>query len=175
MTSHSLWNFTAVCALAMSVGGALALATDGTHDFARYQVILDKAPFGAMAGTAVDAPQPSFSTRYSWIGTAKEDDQPLMAIILDKEGAGNHVHFVAEGDKMGSVTVVKIEKVEGTPGKLQLKQDLEVATLTMEAKPGSAAAPPPGAPQGIPIGQPPVPGAAQPGARRIPFARGLTK
>jgi hypothetical protein len=173
MTDHALRNFAIVGALAMSVGVPFARATDGTHDFARYQVILEKAPFGTMAGAAAEAPQPSFSTRYSWIGTFKEGDQPLMAMVLDKEG--NHVHFVAEGDKIGPVTVVKIEKAEGTPGKLQLKQDLEVATLTMESKPGSAATPPPGAPQGIPIGQPPVPGAAQPGARRIPFARGLTK
>jgi len=173
MTTRTLRTFTAGWALVLGVGGPFARATDGTHDFARYQVILDRAPFGAMAGAAANAPQPSFSTRFTWIGTFKEGDQPLTAMVLDKEK--NRVHFVAEGDKIDNVTVVKIEKVEGTPGKLQLKQDLEVATLTMESKPGSAAAPPPGAPQGIPIGQPPVPGAAQPGARRIPFARGITK
>jgi hypothetical protein len=155
------------------VGSPFARATDGTHDFARYQVILERAPFGAMAGTDANAPQPSFSTRFTWIGTAKEDDKPLMAIILDKEG--NHVHFVAEGDKIGLVTVVKIEKPAKAPAKLLLRQDLEVATLTMESKVGSGAAPPAGAPQGAPPGQPSVPGVPQPGVRRIPFARGITK
>jgi hypothetical protein len=162
----------------MSLCGTFARATDGTRDFARYQVILDRAPFGAMAGTAVDAQQPSFSTRFTFIGTAKEGDKPLMAIVMDKEG--NRVRFVAAGDKIGPVTVVKIEKVDKAPAKLVLKQDLEVATLLMDSK-GAGGGPslPPGAgvpvPQMVQPGQPPIPGAPQPGPRRIPFARGVSK
>jgi hypothetical protein len=160
----------------MSLGGTFARATDGTHDFERYKIILDRAPFGAMAGTAVDVQQPSFSTRFTFIGTAKEGDKPLMAIVMDKEG--NRVRFVAAGDKIGPVTVVKVEKVDKAPAKLVLKQDLETATLLMDSKAAGAGAPP-GAefpsPQLVQPGQPPIPGAPQPGARRIPFARGISK
>ena len=78
MTTRALRNFTVACALGMSLCGTLARATDGTRDFARYQVILDRAPFGAMAGTAVDAQQPSFSARFTFIGTAKEGDNPQI-------------------------------------------------------------------------------------------------
>jgi hypothetical protein len=101
-----------------------------------------------------------------------------MAIVMDKEG--NRVRFVAAGDKIGPVTVVKIEKVDKAPAKLVLKQDLEVATLLMDSK-GAGGGPslPPGAgvpvPQMVQPGQPPIPGAPQPGPRRIPFARGVSK
>ena len=176
MTTRAMRTFTAACALGMSLCSTFARATDGTRDFARYQVILDRAPFGAMAGTAVDAQQPSFSTRFTFIGTAKEGDKPLMAIVMDKEG--KNVHFVAAGDKIGPVTVVKIEKVDKAPAKLVLKQDLEVATLLMDSKAAGSGAPPAmeaPSPQPMQPGQPPIPGAPQPGARRIPFARGISK
>ncbi|MGA2138569.1 MAG: hypothetical protein ABSH14_06880 [Verrucomicrobiia bacterium] len=176
MTTRTMRNFTAVCAFGMSLCGTFARATDGTRDFARYQVILDRAPFGAMAGTAVEAQQPSFSTRFTFIGTAKEGDKPLIAIVMDKEG--NRVHFVAAGDKIGPVTVVKIEKVDKAPAKLVLKQDLEVATLLMDSKAAGVGAPPAvevPPPQLVQPGQPPIPGVAQPGVRRIPFVRGISK
>ena len=92
----------------MSLCGTFARATDGTRDFARYQVILDRAPFGAMPGTAVESQQPPFSARFTFIGTAKEGDKPLMAIVMDKEG--NRVRFVAAGDKIGPVTVVRSKR-----------------------------------------------------------------
>ena len=173
MTTRTMRTCTAACARGMSLCGTFARATDGTRDFARYQVILDRAPFGAMAGAAVDVQQPSFSTRFTFIGTAKEGDKPLMAIVMDKEG--NRVRFVAAGDKIGAVTVVKIEKVDKAPAKLVLKQDLEVATLLMDSKAAGSGASPAmevSPPQPMQPGQPPMPGAAQPGARRIPFARG---
>ena len=177
MTTRTMRACTAACALGLSLCGTSARATDGTRDFERYKIILDRAPFGAMAGTAADVQQPSFSTRFTFIGTAKEGDKPLMAILMDKEG--NRVRFVAAGDKIGPVTVVKIEQVDKAPAKLVLKQDLETATLLMDSKgAGGGPALPPAA--GVPVpqlmqpGQPPVPG-AQPGARRIPFARGISK
>ena len=100
-----------------------------------------------------------------------------MAIVMDKEGS--RVHFVAAGDKIGPVTVVKIETADKAPAKLVLKQDLEIATLLMDSK--AAGGPPLRPAAGVPLpqwgqhGQPPTPEPAQPGARRIPFARGLSK
>ena len=62
VTTRALRNFTVACTLGMSLCGGFARATDGTRDFARYQVILDRAPFGAMAGTAAEVQQPAFDT-----------------------------------------------------------------------------------------------------------------
>jgi hypothetical protein len=163
-----------LCTILAMLGGFSAGAADATRDFARYQVILDHMPFGKMDASADNAPQPSFSTRFTFVGIASEGpDQPLLAIIEEKDT--KHVDFKAEGESIGTVIVVKIEKSENGPIKLVLKQDLEVATLVLEAKPGTgaAAAPGPSAPgQPAQPGQPPGQMPLQPGARRIPFRRG---
>jgi hypothetical protein len=182
MSARSLCCLAALCGLMITARGAVAAITtnDTTHDFARYQIILDHAPFGAMAGPSTDIKQPGFSERFTFVGTAKlSDDEPLLAIILDKEG--NHVYFKGEGESVGAATVLKIEKDPKAPAntKLVLKQGLEVATLVMDGK-GAGAGAPPGSP-GVPgqppqpgqpaqPGQPPIPG--QPGIRRVPFRRG---
>jgi hypothetical protein len=175
MSTRSSCRLAALCGLVIALCGTAARATDdATHDFARYQVILDHAPFGAMAGPSVDIQQPSFSARYTFVGMAKlSDNEPLQAIILDKEG--NHVYFKGEGEDVGTAgaVVLKIEKDEKAGAKLVLKQGLEVATLIMDGKSaGTASAPgsPGAAGQPPQPGQPPIPG--QPGVRRVPFRRG---
>ena len=172
MNRRAFRNAAVLTALAVSVCGTIACATDDTRDFGRYKIIIDHAPFGAVSGAGADVQQPPFSARFTWIGTAEEDGQPLMAIILDKEG--NRVHFKAEGESIGPVVVVKIERAANAPAKLVLKQALEVATLTMESKPASGA-PSAAFPQPPQPGQPPIPGGAQPGIRRVPFARAAGK
>ena len=159
-------------ALAASLTALAVRADETSHDFARYQIVVDRAPFGALIGAADNAPQPSFSANYSFVGTAKLDDtQPLLAIIQEK--AGNRTFFKAEGETMGDVTVVKIEKTDKAQVKLVLKQGLEVATLSLETKTSVGAAPPAaGQPQPVVPGLPPGPASAQPGVRRIPFRRG---
>ena len=172
MNQHSARNTVIVCALAGSLVGSPVHATDTPHDFSRYQIIVDRLPFGAMSGTA-DIPQPSFSAHYNFVGIVKEDDtKPLLAIIFDKEGS--QIYFKAEGETMGDTTVMKIEKGDKGQVKLVLKQGLEVATLLLEAKTGVGAAPPtPGAqPQPVIPGISPAPVPVQPGVRRIPFRRG---
>jgi hypothetical protein len=158
-----------------TLGGVPAGAAEPTRDFSRYQVILDRAPFGQMGASDKDIPPPPFSTRFAFVGIASEgDDQPLLAIIEEKDT--KLVDFKAEGESIGTVKVVKIEKSENGPTKLVLKQDLEVATLTLEAKSGTGAAATPGGPaaSGQPAqpGQPPGAMPIQPGVRRIPFRRG---
>ena len=172
MNHRASRNVAIVTALAISACGTVVCAADEARDFSRYKIIVDRAPFGAVSGAGADVQQPPFSARFTWIGTAEEEGQPLMAIILDKEG--NRVHFKAEGESIGPVVVAKIERPANGPAKLVLKQALEVATLTMESKPASGA-PPASIPQPAQPGQPPIPGGAQPGMRRIPFARGATK
>jgi hypothetical protein len=160
-------------ALIAGLTGLTVRADETSHDFGRYQIIDDRAPFGALIGSADTAPQPSFSANYSFVGTAKLDEtQPLLAIIQDK--AGNRTFFKAEGETIGDVTVIKIEKTDKAQVKLVLKQGLEVATLSLETKTSVGAAPPApaGQPQPAMPGLPPGPASAQPGVRRIPFRRG---
>jgi hypothetical protein len=163
-----------LCAITAALRGVPAGAAEPTRDFSRYQIILDRAPFGQMGASPDNAPQPGFSTRFTFVGIAREgDDQPLLAII--QENDTKRVDFKAEGESIGPVKVVKIEKSENGATKLVLKQDLEVATLMLEAKPGSGAAAAPGGPPapgqpGQPGQQPPMP--TQSGVRRIPFRRG---
>jgi hypothetical protein len=164
---------TALGVLAMAAGGMRAYATDTTHDFERYKIILDREPFGPMNGAAVETAAPGFATHYTFVGTAQvADDQPLLAIIVDKEG--NRVYFKGEGDSLGAASVVKIERPEKGPAKLVLKQGLETATLVLEPKAGAVPAAGASVPAGQPVqpGQPGVPPTIQPGARRIPFHRG---
>ena len=172
MSRHSARDIAILCALAATLVGAAVHAADALHDFSRYQIIIDRLPFGAISGTE-NIQQPPFSARYTFVGMAKEDDTtPLLAFIFDKEG--NQTYFKAEGETIGDTTVVKIEKADKGPSKLVLKQGLEVATLLLETKTGVGAAPQtPGAqPQpGIP-GVSPAPVPVQPGVRRIPFRRG---
>ena len=154
--------------------GVSEQATD-THSFSRYQIIVDRAPFGAVSGTGADTPQPNFAARFTFIGTAKlNETQPLMAIIQDKE-SNNRTYFKSEGDAIGGVTIVRIER--SPAAKLVLKQGLETATLTLETKTGPGRPPP--APGPAAAGQPTLPqpgqspGASPPqGPRRVPFLRG---
>lgn len=174
MRPRAFRDLTAACVLVMGARAGVIHAAEGTHDFSRYQIILDRAPFGQMSAADAAAQQPPFSTRFTFMGIAKAgDDKPLLAIILDKER--NQMRFVSEGDTIGSVSVVKIEKVGRGPAKVVLKQGLELATLVLEPKAGGAT-PAPG-PQAVP-GQPPQPGQVpgqvptQSGGRRLPFRRG---
>jgi len=144
-----------------------------THNFSRYQIIVDRSPFGAPAAGA-DIPQPNFAARFSFIGMAKlSDSQPLMAIIQDKE-SNNRIYFKSAGDTIGGVAVVSVEK--SPVAKLVLKQALETATLTLETK-GSGGRPlPPSMARGQPMPPPPPSQRNEPnvspGSRRIPFLRG---
>lgn len=144
-----------------------SVAAADSHNFSRYQIILDRSPFAPPAGS-VEVQQPNFAARYSFIGTVKPDEtNPLMAVIQDKEAA-NRIYFKEEGQTIGAVTVVSIGQSPGA--KLVIKQGLETATLTLETKasvgPAAPPAPIPGA-----SSQPPLP-LGQPGVRRIPFRRG---
>ena len=131
-------------------------------DFGRYQVILDRAPFGASAGAAEAEVQPNFAARYAFIGLVKTKEAgPLLAMIQDKER--NRNYFLAEGDAIPNESV-KVLHIERTPSKLVLQQGLETATLAY--LPAGSAAPMAAPPQ------PTGPAAPMVGRRRIPFIRG---
>ena len=145
---------------------SIARSTE-TYEFSRYQVILDRGPFGPITGgPGGPGSAPPFSARYTLVGIVNSN-AALQAIIFDKEA--NRSYFRAEGESIDDVKVVRIEQ---TPAKLVIQKGLETATLTFEQKPNTP---------GTAIGatQPPqpgiLPGAPSPGAptpRRIPFRRG---
>jgi hypothetical protein len=173
MNHAALLPLNICCALTTALGVFAAGTAEPTRDFSRYQIIVDRAPFGQIGATGETAQQPPFSTRFSFVGIADEGDGQLLAVI--EENDTKHIDFKAEGESIGTVKVVKIERAENGATKLVLKQDLEVATLVLEAKPGvgaGAAAPTPQPGMGR-VGQPQLPSTPQqPGLRRIPFRRG---
>ena len=155
-------------ALVVLTGNALAVTTGGdAGDFARYQSIVDRAPFGAIQGAPTDA-APNWLARWQYVGNtvSNSGNGPVQAILFDKES--NRSYFRAEGEAVdANVTVVKID-ITQRPPKVILKNGLETATLTFPERTAVA-----GVPGNQPPAQNPVPGGAQPPTiRRIPFRRG---
>lgn len=131
-------------------------------DFSRYQVILDRAPFGATTGGADAQVQPNFATRFAFVGLVKtQGSGPLMAMVQDKEA--NRTHFLVEGAMITNAGV-QVVRIERDPSKVVLQQGLETATLAYT--PGGGGSPTTMAPQ------PSGPTAPTMGRRRIPFMRG---
>ncbi len=169
MTANLLLS-TLLMAVAVAPGAGVTKPSTNAHDFSRYQIILDRSPFSPPAGS-VDTPQPPFASRFSFIGTAKTNEEArVMAILQDKE-ANNRIYFKTEGETIGAVTIVSISQSPGA--KIVLKQGLETATLSLETK-ANVGAPGPSAP--APAVNPMLPGLPSPGGpspvRRIPFRRG---
>ena len=151
---------------------SLTLAV-ATTDFARYQTIIDRSPFGQVQG-AGGALAPNWLAAWHYVGTAVSysGNGLVQAIIANKEN--NHWYFRAESELLdGGITVVKIDLTQNPP-KLILKNGLETGTLTFPeraAVTAMAPAPSPASPAGLP-GMPPAPAGASPTVRRIPFRRG---
>ncbi len=153
MILHAILGF----GLISSVAGATE-----TVNFARYQPIIDRSPFGQVLSGAAE-PTPNWMTRFTWGGlvVSNSGNGAVQAIILDKEG--NRTYFRAEGEAIDPG--VKVLRIERQPPKLVLQNGLETGTLTFQDRPTVAAAPgapPPGAPATAP----------PPTIRRIPFRRG---
>jgi hypothetical protein len=164
---------TAVMLAARAIG-----ANDEARDPERYKVIVDRAPFCASAA-GPGMVLPNFATRFILVGVVSSTgDNGLLAIIQDKE-QNNRIYFKAEGDMIDNVKVVKIEQ---SPSSLVLRQGLEDAKLSYQARAGAAQPGPAGMAQQVPAAAPAVvapaaaPGAVLPvrtqPARRIPFRRG---
>ncbi len=149
-----------------------ATAWAGTAEplsFSRYQVILDRSPFGGLPnGAGGAAPQPNFADSYTFVGVVEEQGHKL-AIIQPKSTP--RAEFKAEGETLGDVTVAKIE-MAGENSKLILQRGLEKATLSYLPRGGASAAS--AAPPSMPaFMQRPTPAVPVPLARRrIPFRRG---
>lgn len=153
MIQHAILGFS----LMSSVAGATE-----TVNFARYQPIIDRSPFGQVQSGAAE-PTPNWMTRFTWSGlvVSNSGNGLVQAIILDKEG--NRSYFRAEGETIDPG--IKVLRIEPQPPKLVLQNGLETGTLTFQDRPTvapAAAAAPPGSPAAAPA----------PTIRRIPFRRG---
>jgi len=148
----------------------IAGATE-TADFARYQSIIDRSPFGQVQGTPTDA-APNWLANYVFSGIIQSNsgNGAVQAIISTKDN--NRWYFRAEGETVDSdVTIQKIDLNPKSP-KVVLKKGQETGTLSFPERTAVAAPnapPPPGVAN-------PAPGAGVPAApptiRRIPFRRG---
>jgi hypothetical protein len=159
--------------VAAALSAAATPSAEETHGFARYQIILDRSPFGPVPGSAnpAAAAQPGFSQRLTLVGIVQSNGQDgvVQAIIDDK--TGHRTYFKTEGEAIDDVKVLHIEIKP--PQSVVVQRGLETATLTFP-EPSATAAQPPGA-------RPPQPGSAMQsepnapppvGIRRIPFRRG---
>jgi hypothetical protein len=147
------------------VGLPTLASAEPTRDLpARYQIIIDRSPFGALATGPANAP--SFAARFTFVGLVNSNgiESRLQAIIHDKDA--NRSYFKSEGETIDDIKVVK---VEDKPAKVVLQKGLESATLTYQEKGNVALPQQPMAPQ-QPQPSAPTPGGV-PGPRRIPFRR----
>lgn len=158
---------------------SLLVATGaGAAEFGRYQVILDRMPFGGVMGGA-SAATPNFATRFSFVGLVNPDvaDGGWLAILADKN-TPNRCYFKGVGEMVDDVKVVRIENK--LPNRsVTLQRGLETATLLFEPRRATAAPAAPAVP-GTPTAMtaampPPLPGGTDTpmpsSPRRIPFRR----
>ena len=161
-------------------GLALVVATaalaNEPADFSRYQIIVDRSPFGAVTAAGVPDAVPNFAQRFQLVGLVTSNGSPskVQAILLDREA--NRSWFKAEGEWIkadadpndSGVKVVRIQDALTTKAKVVIQFGLETAALSFPERPaGPVAAPVPGQPQPAPGAMP----ARPPFAGRIPFLR----
>lgn len=158
--------------LGMGFIAGITVATE-TTDFARYQSIIDRPPFGQVQSTPTDA-APNWLANYVFCGITQSNsgNGAVQAIISMKDS--NRWVFRAEGETVDSdVTVQKIDQSQKST-KIVLKKGLETGTLSFPERTAVAMAAP-GAPLPPGVANPP-PGAGgaavPPTIRRIPFRRG---
>jgi hypothetical protein len=150
-------------------------AVETTDLPARYQVIIERAPFGQVSGAGAAELAPNWLANYVFSGLIQSNsgNGAVQVIISTKDNS--RWYFRAEGEAIdGGVTVAKIDQSQKQP-KVVLKNGLETGTLTFPERTAVASAAPPAAAPlpGIAIPQAPgAPSAAVPaGVRRIPFRR----
>ena len=139
------------------------------QDFTRYQIIIDRSPFGPVSAANAPETVPNFAQRFQLVGIVTSNSSPdtAVAVLFDKEA--NRSWFKAEGEMIdGGVKVLRIQDALTAKAKVVLQFGLETASLSFperSAVPVAAAVP--GQPQPAPGAIPTRP----PFAGRIPFRR----
>jgi hypothetical protein len=144
---------------------------DDPQGFARYQVIIDRSPFGSVAAAgalaaAVNAP--TFA-KYQLVAIVVSNggEGPVQACIFDHDA--NRSYYLAEGESIdGGLKVTHIGDRED-PIKVDLVLGIEKAQLTFQERPNTPSAAP-GHPPGA-MGAPTPQANAPLPPRRLPFVR----
>ena len=160
------------------------LADVEPEGLARYQAIVDRAPFGAVSAAGDKVPIPNFAERYTFAGLAPSAlTNQVLAVLHDS--SHNRSELVAVGDMIDDIKVVRID-AQGENSSVTIQQGLETAKLPLKARdtpiagvgngpgPIQPAQPIPGMPPSFGPGSPPVAGrpVLPPRRGRIPFRRG---
>jgi len=120
--------FMAVSALLLVTAVPSGFAAMEKTSFDRYQVIIDRAPFGrSNGGGVVSAVASNFMARYAFVGFVGSPENGMLAALVDKQT--NQSYFKAPGETMDDVTIVCIENTQ-PKRRLVLRRGLEVGTLT---------------------------------------------
>ncbi|HUK82138.1 MAG TPA: hypothetical protein VLZ12_05840 [Verrucomicrobiae bacterium] len=155
-----------VAVVAAVVASVSDVCARETYEFSRYQVILDRSPFGPVTATEAQGAVPGFAAQLLLVGFVYSNSVLPQAIIEDKQGS--RTYFRAEGELVNDAKVVTIDLMAR---KVVVQRGLEKATLTVEQRPNKpmpGGAPAQAQPPGVPAGAPFTP---SPGVRRIPFRR----
>ena len=144
---------------------------DESQDFGRYQIIIDRSPFGHVTASGMSGSTPGFAQRFQLVGIVTSTGLPTtpQAVLFDKEA--NRSWFKSEGEMIdGNIRVVKIQDSFTNKAKVMLQCGLETATLTFAEHPNMPVTTTP------PTGQPPQPTSGsiperQPIIGRIPLRR----
>lgn len=126
---------------------AIVAATETGEDLqARYQVILDRVPFGIVPPGRFGQGPLGFG-RYAFVGLVSPDGESSNRVAVIHDRISNTYHFKAEGEQIDDVKVLRLEN---TPSgrKLLLQRGSDIMTLTY-AQPVT----PSGAAQPNPFGQ----------------------
>jgi len=158
------WFFAAMC------GMAICAWAQEAKELSRYQVILERMPFGQVGTSSGAIKGPEFAQRFVFVGQVSGITNEVSAIIQDL--ATKRTYFKSPGEMIEDVKVVRVDRV---PPKLLLQKGLETASLlylpraTVPPAPGVAPSPP----GVVPPTHPPVHGEQPSGImqRRMPFRR----
>ena len=151
----------------LAMSWPLAVMALDKPDFARYQPIIERAPFGRTDANVVSATASNFLARFAFVGVIGPVGQ-LQAVIFDKQT--NQSHFKAPGETVEDITIFGIE--DNPPKRrLLLRRGLETGALIFGEGSPTAALPPPVVvpPQPPPPAQQPQPPAVA--RRRNPYIR----
>jgi hypothetical protein len=149
------------------IGATLSFASE-SPDFARYQPLIDRPPFGQVQGSGATELAPNWVANFVFSGLTQSNrgEGAVQAIISTKDNT--KWYFRTEGETLAdNIVVLKIDLSQKQP-KLVLKNGLETGTLTFPERSTVAPAAPTAPPA---MGVPQQPSAVPPTIRRIPFRR----
>ncbi len=129
MTTH-IHHVLAV-AIGSGVAAVAAIASEPAG-YDRYQVIVEKSPFGAIVDGVGAEPLPNFAENYQFVGfVPSQDSGELLAVLFDTKN--NRSGLVSAGETFGDVEVEEID-LSGEAPKVVIRKGLEPATLRMKPR-----------------------------------------